>query len=731
LTSRRRSPTPPSRGLPREFLTALALIAGAGCSSDDDPLAPAASPVPRLAAFTWQTATPGSQGLDAAKLDALRKGAAGTKILLVVRNDRIVHEWYASGWTAGDKHHTASLAKAVVGGTSLLLALGDGRLSDADAASRHVPDWEGVAGKSDVTIRQLASHTSGLDDADQGDGGWEDDFWNRTPDVFTVAIDRAPLVQPPGSGFRYSNPAIVVLAYAVTSSLRGAAQADILSLLRNRVMNPLGIPGTHWHIGYHDPVSLDGLTLYAAHGGAGLTGRAAASLGRLMLRRGDWEGATVLRPEWVDRALDTSGAPVPDRSVDGAHPRAGFTWFTNGDGVWPDLPADAFVGAGDGHEILLVVPSWNLILVRFGKSLGDPFWESAERLLFTPLADAVAGSTAPPPPPPPPPPNQPPVADFSWTCDDRTCELVDRSTDADGVIVDRSWDLGDGTSSGESTVTHTFGDDGSFTVGLAVTDDDGAQDSLSRSLTVPIVNQPPDAAFDVACSGRRCSFTDRSSDPDGGIASRSWDLGDGATSSAASPVHTYAADGSYTAALTVADEAGLDDRASSEIQVVNAPPTAAFTSSCTNLTCEFTDTSTDVEGAVSERTWDFGDGTADPTAAPSHTYAAAGDHVVTLTVRDGDGAEDAEVRTLTVSAPPVFTLSARGYRVRRKHRVDLTWSGARTAQVDMYRNGARKATFANDGSHTDKMDGKGSATYDYRLCEAGTQVCSNTVRVVF
>ena len=42
--------------------------------------------------------------------------------------------------------------------------------------------------------------------------GWEDDFWSRTPNVFTVAIDRAPLVQPPGSAYRYSNPAIVVLA---------------------------------------------------------------------------------------------------------------------------------------------------------------------------------------------------------------------------------------------------------------------------------------------------------------------------------------------------------------------------------------------------------------------------------------------------------------------------------------------------------------------------------------
>ncbi|WIW00012.1 M14 family zinc carboxypeptidase [Kinneretia aquatilis] len=66
----------------------------------------------------------------------------------------------------------------------------------------------------------------------------------------------------------------------------------------------------------------------------------------------------------------------------------------------------------------------------------------------------------------------------------------------------------------------------------------------------------PVAAFDTSINGLNVSFTDRSSDADGSIASRSWNFGDGATSSAANPSHAYAAAGSYTVSLTVTDNEG-------------------------------------------------------------------------------------------------------------------------------------------------------------------------------
>ncbi len=81
--------------------------------------------------------------------------------------------------------------------------------------------------------------------------------------------------------------------------------------------------------------------------------------------------------------------------------------------------------------------------------------------------------------------------------------------------------------------------------------------------------------------------------------------------------------------------------------------------------------------------------------------------------------------------PSGITLAAAGYKVRGRHHADLTWSGATSASVDVYRDGALIATTANDGAHTDAIGGRGSATYVYVVCEAGTTTCSNEATVTF
>ncbi|HEY7530027.1 MAG TPA: hypothetical protein VIC56_05050 [Gemmatimonadota bacterium] len=64
MASRRQDPAVRVSGLRQELLTILALVAGAGCAPDGEPAGPDASPLPRLAAaFSWETATPESQGL--------------------------------------------------------------------------------------------------------------------------------------------------------------------------------------------------------------------------------------------------------------------------------------------------------------------------------------------------------------------------------------------------------------------------------------------------------------------------------------------------------------------------------------------------------------------------------------------------------------------------------------------------------------------------------------------
>src|SRR5688572_19124962 len=115
----------PSVRRPRRRLTltvlasAASLLAGFGWAN-------AATPP-----FQWQTATPESHALSTAKLDDLRDhlAARATKAFLLVHDDRIVYEWYSADHSATKPHFTASMAKALVGGMAVAVAMNDGRLT--------------------------------------------------------------------------------------------------------------------------------------------------------------------------------------------------------------------------------------------------------------------------------------------------------------------------------------------------------------------------------------------------------------------------------------------------------------------------------------------------------------------------------------------------------------------------------------------------------------------------
>ena len=345
----------------------------------------------------WRVATPESQGFSSTRLEVLRADleARKTKAFLVIRNDTIVCEWYAADHSAAAKNGTASLAKAIVGGLSLAVALSDGHLALNDPASKFIPQWQGDARKSRITLRQLGSHTSGVEDA-EADGlphekliGWKGDFWKK-PDVpgdpFTLARDQAPLVFDPGTEMRYSNPGIALMTYCVTAALRDAPQRDIRSLLRERIMRPIDAPDAEWSVGYGKTFTVDGLPLVASWGGGSFTARATARIGRLMLRNGDWDGKRLLSAEAVRATTADAGTPGP----------CGIGWWSNNEGECAKLPRDAYFGSGAGHQILLVVPSLNLIVVRYGGILGNvapnpkAYHEAYRLYLFEPFMESLS-----------------------------------------------------------------------------------------------------------------------------------------------------------------------------------------------------------------------------------------------------------------------------------------------------------------------------------------------------
>ena len=355
----------------------------------------------------WATISSEDAGLDAAKLEAWRAGLAAhrTTGTVLIRRGRMALEWYAPGWNADRPHGTASIAKALVGGMSLALAMNDGRISPDDPAPKYIAGWSADPLKSRITIRELATHTSGISDAEQDEipheqlPGWKGDFWKRVPDPFSIAVRQAPVLFEPGTQYAYSNPGMAALAYAVTAALRGG---DIRTLLKERVLDPLGVPERHWSVGYGQAYEVDGLKLYANWGGATFTARAAARVGQLMMLQGRWNGRELIRRDVVKQVLTDQGMPRPQRGPADPAPASGLAWYVNTDGVWPAAPRDAFAGAGAQHQVIVAVPSLDLVVVRNGDALGDTrsgFWGPVYELLVKPLMEAVTVRSPYPPSP--------------------------------------------------------------------------------------------------------------------------------------------------------------------------------------------------------------------------------------------------------------------------------------------------------------------------------------------
>ncbi|MCP3920053.1 MAG: PKD domain-containing protein [bacterium] len=311
-----------------------------------------------------------------------------------------------------------------------------------------------------------------------------------------------------------------------------------------------------------------------------------------------------------------------------------------------------------------------------------------------------------------------PVAEFSASPTAGTAPLaVAFSDESTGTITSWSWSFGDGGTSSAQSPSHTYPMSGSYTVALTVAGP-GGSGTETKIDYIDVNAAAPVAEFaGTPTSGTAplsVSFSDLST---GEINGWGWDFGDGGTSTAQNPGHTYSTDGVYTVALTVQGPGGADSETKTGYITVSAStPVAEFSGSPTAgkapLSVAFSDEST---GTITSWSWSFGDGGSSSAQSPSHIYTVSGTYTVALTVI-GPGGSDTETKFNYISADStVPTAEFSGNPTSGIAPLTVEFSDESTGEIeDWFWN------FGDGGSSTAR-----SASYTY--ASAGTYTVFLTV----
>lgn len=213
------------------------------------------------------------------------------------------------------------------------------------------------------------------------------------------------------------------------------------------------------------------------------------------------------------------------------------------------------------------------------------------------------------------------------------------------------WNFGDGQTAISKNATHTFNSEGTFNVVLTATNSVQCSDTFTHTITVGGSGGVDFSASKTEiCTGEMVWFT--ASFPDLAL-SKSWDFGDGSSSTELNPSHQFLTPGDFAVTLSGSTISNPCVRVTKIIKV-SAPPTANFSFSG-NCSTEIKFTNASVSSTSWQ--WSFGDGTTSTAKEPTHLYGAPGNYPVTLTSFNSKGCQNAVTKTVSVASPPVAAFS--------------------------------------------------------------------------
>lgn len=280
--------------------------------------------------------------------------------VLVIKDGWIVSEGYDRPETKYSSTWTASIGKTM---TACMFGKwiedsSSGRIPikiDLESPvydNRYLPEGFPLSDsrKSLITFTQILNHTSGLKPSPEVYQGENFLFVPYTVGQCEIYPDSMQLYSEPGTRFGYSN--IGYNHFAVISPHLTGVQLH--TSMEKQLFSPIGIEKTSWYSGGDSYVW--GEKVYQPScAGPDMTSRDLARFAYLLLRNGNW-GEQQIVPSWY---LDEM------KKVSWVQPDYGLGLRSNANGSFSDsLPKDAFVLSGAGLNVALVVPTWDLIVIR-------------------------------------------------------------------------------------------------------------------------------------------------------------------------------------------------------------------------------------------------------------------------------------------------------------------------------------------------------------------------------
>ncbi|WP_034041174.1 serine hydrolase domain-containing protein [Wocania ichthyoenteri] len=335
------------------YLILLVIISFFNCSSNDNPIDE--NPIqdelyfPPIDSDVWETKSIGDLGWNESALQPLLNyvESKGTKAFIILKNGRIVVEWYGNGEDEASNLAWNSAAKTLVAFTTGI-AQQEGFLNINDSSKDYLGNgWSNLTSEQEesISIWNHLTMTTGLDYTVSNNNCTD-------PECFIYKNES-------GSFWFYHNGAYTILHDIVA----GAVNTDFDSYFNDKLKNKIGMQGAWIPFGYYK--------LYYSNA------RSMARFGLLNLNKGTWNKTAILNDSSYFEAMTSTSQDL--------NKAYGFLWWLNGKDSYrspsltlefqgrliPNAPDDLIAGLGKNDQKMYIIPSKNLVIIRMGDDAGE------------------------------------------------------------------------------------------------------------------------------------------------------------------------------------------------------------------------------------------------------------------------------------------------------------------------------------------------------------------------